>query len=535
MDNQRALAAKSIPSTARESSVETLLERALRKATCRSQTSAIALMLHVTIACTGARFGVIFLKKGHTRRQYYGQYHDGTPIGRPDKLLDVRQVQQAFRLKRPLVKLRGPSQREWSFALPIAIDTDRNALLCLGGALPDPWSTQKLDLEQALSWAEKIAAGVRLEELKNELQTLRECTADPQRIDNEQVIASISDEETVNTQLLDAEPIHLAEIEIPEIIGHSPAVRNLRRTAKMLSCSDVPVLIEGESGTGKELVARAIHRLSKRSHKILLCENCGAIPHNLVESELFGHEAGAFTGAGEGRAGIFERSDGGTVFLDEVGEMDLEVQKKLLRVLQEREVRRIGGESSIQVDFRLISATNRVVEELVANGLFREDLYFRLNVATVTLPSLRTRVIDIPQLTQHFNRVLTAELDRPPLEFTKHALDCLMSYNWPGNIRELRNEVWRLASTGCQRVRMKQLSGRVLRNIKNAPRSLLRDRPDLTLDQVEREFLRPVVIEAIKKSNNNYAEAARKLNVSRSGLYRRMKRYGIPTKRQRPK
>ena len=315
--------------------------------------------------------------------------------------------------------------------------------------------------------------------------------------------------------------------QISEIIGASDPVRGLRHSIDVLSRSELPVLIEGESGTGKELVARAIHRLSSRSGRSFITENCGAFPASLVEAELFGHEKGAFTGAADSRPGIFERSHGGTIFLDEIGEMDLGIQKKLLRVLQERVVRRVGGQTSIDIDFRVLSATNRVLEDLVSAGSFREDLYYRLNVATITLPPLRSRPTDIPLLVKSFNQRFSDEITRPPIEFAPRTMECLLDYHWPGNIRELQNEIWRLVSTGSNLVQVEHLSLRIQRNSRRARSRKIHNQRAMNLAQIERELLGPIVREAFEEANQNYTEAAKRLNVSRSGLYRRMKRYGI--------
>jgi transcriptional regulator with PAS, ATPase and Fis domain len=292
--------------------------------------------------------------------------------------------------------------------------------------------------------------------------------------------------------------------------------------------SDIPVLIEGESGTGKELIARAIHRLSVRGTKPFVCENCGAMPESLAESELFGHEKGAFTGAHERKPGLFEQALQGTVFLDEVGEMDLSLQRKLLRVLQEREIRRLGGSEVIAVDFRLVSATNRRLEKLVAAGEFREDLYYRLNATTIHVPPLRERVDDIPLLVDHFGSLFTRELRRPPVALTSRALGALQAYRWPGNVRELRNEMWRLSTSEKAEVDEGDLSHRIL----DDARRIGVGWPPLpevlpSLEEYERQTVGVLLESVLRKVRGNRAEAARLLGVSRSMLYRRLSRYGL--------
>jgi len=314
----------------------------------------------------------------------------------------------------------------------------------------------------------------------------------------------------------------------PEIVGRSRALLGLLHAALVASESDIPVLIEGESGTGKELIALAIHRASSRRDSPFLTENCGALPESLAESELFGHEKGAFTGAERSRPGLFERSVGGTVFLDEIGEMDIRLQKKLLRVLQEKRVRRLGGEDSIPLDFRIISATNRILEDMVASGEFREDLFYRLNVSVISVPPLRERREDIPLLVAHFNRAFAADMGRPPLEIAPEALAKLVEHSWPGNIRELRNEVWRLASAPPRVVKPGGLSRRILEGSRAAPGSASGALPAKTrLASLERETMGRAILEALREAGGNRTEAARRLGITRSSLYRKIERYGI--------
>ncbi len=311
----------------------------------------------------------------------------------------------------------------------------------------------------------------------------------------------------------------------PEIVTRSSIMAGILQSVLLAAKSDIPVLIEGESGTGKELVARAIHRVSRRAGRPFLCENCGALPENLVESEFFGHERGAFTGADQARAGIFERAGGGTVFLDEVGEMEIALQRKLLRVLQEREVRRLGGQKTVTVDFRLVSATNRVLEEMVARGQFREDLFYRLEVTTIHMPPLRERPEDVPLLLLHFARLFAEDTGRDPVTFTEAALEMLASHPWPGNVRELQNEVWRHACSERAVVDVEQLSRRISRgNVRSRGGWALTPR---SLQELERNTIAPMLVEALRRSGGNRSEAARLLGISRTVLYRRLKRYRL--------
>ncbi len=327
-----------------------------------------------------------------------------------------------------------------------------------------------------------------------------------------------------------------------EMVGSSPALRQVRELIAQAAPSDVRVLITGESGTGKELVAAAIHRASRRAAAPFVAVNSAAIPRELIESEMFGHERGAFTGATERRMGRFELADGGTLFLDEVADLSLEAQAKLLRVLESGEVQRVGGGRATRVDVRVIAATNRPLEDAVARGQLREDLYFRLNVFPIHLPPLRERLEDLPALVRHF-----AERLRPqaPARFAPEAVAALAGYHWPGNLRELANIVERLTILAGDEVDAGDVRA-VLPGVHTAP---LSSRDHLTpvppLHHVERGaggLGAPVRRASLSESLDNHeraliqaalaqggtvAEAARMLQTDRANLYRRMKRLGI--------
>lgn len=308
----------------------------------------------------------------------------------------------------------------------------------------------------------------------------------------------------------------------PEIIGQSAELEAVLRSILQVADSDIPVLIRGESGTGKELVAAAIHRLSSRKKMPFVCENCGAIAEQLAEAELFGHEKGAFTGASIARPGLVERAHRGTLFLDEVSEMVPSLQKKLLRVLQEKAVRRVGALQTQAVDFRLVSATNRDLEKMVTEQTFREDLYYRLNVTSIHLPSLRQRREDIPSLVEHFAGLHGRKRRSEAPRFGAEILSTLSSYDWPGNIRELGNEIWRLIETVKGEVQPEHLSKKITAN-HNTPG---RDGPG-TLEQMEKDVLGGAIVEALEKTHGNRAQAARLLGIGRATLYRRLVRYGL--------
>ncbi len=316
----------------------------------------------------------------------------------------------------------------------------------------------------------------------------------------------------------------------PEIIAASKAMRDILESILQIAPTDAAVLIEGESGTGKELIAKAIHQLSIRKNGPFITENCAAVPANLLESEFFGVERGAFTGASASKSGIFERSRGGTLFLDEIAEMDLVLQAKLLRVLQEREVRRVGGRETLPVDFRLISATNRKLEDEVARRRFRLDLHYRLEVVKIFVPPLRHRTEDIPLLCRHFLKMHAERLGVQAPALHLDALKLLKIYNWPGNIRELQNEIWRAVVLGYSPILPHHLSEKI-RSLQAAQDSQMILPEDSNLDEAEKDILGTIIRTALRRTGGNCAEAARLLGIPRTNLYRKMARYGIKADR----
>ncbi len=317
-----------------------------------------------------------------------------------------------------------------------------------------------------------------------------------------------------------------AQKKIEGIIGESAAMKAVFASMQKVIDTRVTVLIEGETGTGKERVASAFHYQSRRKDKLFVAQNCAAMPETLLESELFGHKRGAFTGADSDKKGLFELADGGTLFLDEIGEMPLALQAKLLRVLQEGEVRPLGASATRSVDVRIVAATNRNLEEEVKAGRFRQDLYYRLQVFPLRLPSLRERRDDIPLLARHFLERYSREMAKPVAGLSQQALELLMSYAWPGNVRELENEVQRLviqAEPGGY-VLPHDLSPRV-RNVEGVldrirpPRGTLKD----MVEHIEKWLL----IEALREHDGNKSATARTLGITREGLHKKLKGYGI--------
>ena len=305
------------------------------------------------------------------------------------------------------------------------------------------------------------------------------------------------------------------------MIGRSAPMKEVFEIIRQVASSRATVLIQGESGTGKELVAKAIHQLSPRKKGPFVAVHCAALSQNLLESELFGHEKGAFTGAMERRIGRFEKADGGSLFLDEISEIDLAVQVKLLRALEERQVERVGGDTPVHFDTRLIAATNKDLQQQVEKGEFREDLFYRLNVVVIHLPPLRERQADIPLLLSHYLAFFNEENGKQIEGYTPEAVEMLSRYTWPGNIRELRNVVERMVVLS----RSKLLGEADLpANIREKTAEATLDlEADLTVDEMERRM----IVHALEKTGGNRTKAAEKLGISRRTLHRKINEYKI--------
>lgn len=309
------------------------------------------------------------------------------------------------------------------------------------------------------------------------------------------------------------------------IVGHSPALLYVLETAARAARTDATVLIRGETGTGKELLAKGIHFNSRRKDRPFVTINCAAIPKELLESELFGHVKGAFTGAFSHKKGKIELAQGGTVFFDEIGDLPLELQVKLLRLIQEREIEKIGEGRPVKVDVRIIAATHRNLQAMIEDGAFREDLYYRLNVIPLEIPPLRERKEDIPELVEHFFRRACNKHNRPELRFPENLLSYFTNYRWPGNVRELENTIERLVvlARGPE-ITVEDLPSQ-LRYQDSERDSLHLELPPqgISLEAVEREL----ILRALEKFNWNQTRAARYLDISRKTLIYRMEKYGL--------
>ena len=311
------------------------------------------------------------------------------------------------------------------------------------------------------------------------------------------------------------------------IIGTSANIQDVLRMIGRLKDTRTPVLICGESGTGKELVARAIHFRGALAQTPFLAVDCGSLVPTLMESELFGYEKGDFTGAIKSKAGLFQAANGGTIFLDEIGELPLEMQAKLLRVLQEKEVRPVGSNEKVNVDVRVIAATNRDLEEAYRAGTFRKDLYFRLNVVTVQLPSLRERRSDIPMLTHHF---LGRYAHGAQTQVSAAAMKSLLQYDWPGNVRELENCVARAVALGDGKlIDVADLPPAIRTEQPDSPGTPLQDAAALSTTALA-EMERMTILRVFEQANGDKALAGKMLGISRATLYRKLKRYNIPMK-----
>jgi DNA-binding NtrC family response regulator len=317
-----------------------------------------------------------------------------------------------------------------------------------------------------------------------------------------------------------------SKFRMENVVGRSAAMREVLEDVKQVAPTAATVLLQGESGTGKELIAKVIHQLSSRARQPMVSVHCAALTPTLLESELFGHEKGAFTGAHERRVGRFEQAQGGTLFLDEIGEIDASIQVKLLRFLGERTFERVGSNKTLSADVRVIAATNKNLEEMAKSGKFREDLFFRLRVVEIWLPALRERPEDIPLLAQEFLKEFAKANQKSVSSYTRDVLDLLLRYRWPGNVRELRTAIEHAVVLS----RGDNLTPRDLPPwVRNAPlpsglspREILA-RKDLTVGEAEKEL----ILLALKETEGNRTQAAKKLGMSRRNLHRKLREYKV--------
>lgn len=318
-----------------------------------------------------------------------------------------------------------------------------------------------------------------------------------------------------------------------EMIGKGEAIQQLRTQIGQVASSDLSVLITGENGTGKQLVADAIHQQSQRNRKPFISLNCAALPEELIESELFGHERGAFTGAAHQRRGKFELADGGTLFLDEIGDMSLKAQAKVLRVLEYGEIQRLGGSQTLHVDVRVIAATNKTLDREIEDGTFRQDLYYRLNVVPISVPALRNRLDDLPSLVLHFVERFHRDNARSPKTINPSAIHVMQSYDWPGNIRELKNIVERLLIMVPREIIVSEDVADVLPVAREAVTRTdvtsvrLQSESNSSLQKMTDDAEKNIIMQALESNRWNVKQTAEKLKIERSNFYKKLTKYNI--------
>ncbi|SMC62816.1 PAS domain S-box-containing protein [Desulfocicer vacuolatum DSM 3385] len=348
-----------------------------------------------------------------------------------------------------------------------------------------------------------------------------------------ETLKDVSDNIKFENELISLKKTYLLEDGFHGIVGKSPVMQSLFELIENVALTETPVMILGDSGTGKELVARAVHETGPRKDKPFIKVNCASLNESLLESELFGHVKGAYTGANRNRIGRFEAAHGGSIFLDEIGDIPMATQVKLLRVLEEKKIEKVGDNVSIDVDVRIITATNRNLEQLIQENVFREDLFFRINVFPIRCPSLVHRLDDIPLIAQHFINVNARKTGKNILGFTPEAMRQMMTYHWPGNVRELRNAVeYAFVLCNGSSVGPEHLPERVTvgpgpgkRSVRECREVLAESRADQAVDE------RKQLIQALKVAKGNQSRAARAIGVSRVTIWKRIKKYGIDLQR----
>ena len=350
------------------------------------------------------------------------------------------------------------------------------------------------------------------------------------KIKIERIINRINEREELSR--LSEENIYLrdeleGQFNYGEIIGNSKLMKKIYQTIDKVAPTDSSVMIYGESGTGKELIARAVHKLSNRNDKPFIRVNCGALAEGVLESELFGHERGSFSGAVKQKKGRFELAHKGSIFLDEIGDISMNMQLKLLRVLQEKELERVGSEETIQVDVRVLAATNKDLPELVQKGEFREDLFYRLHIIPIYLPSLREKKEDIPLLVNHFIEKIRIKLNKPPFQITKNAMNTLTDYQWPGNIRELENLLERIIVL-CDGSTIDIHDLPILGSSKtNKFQTDVVNQFDLNLNDTLFAIEKQLIEKAMSQAKGNKSQAARILGIKTNLLYYKLEKYGL--------
>ncbi|MFN0243637.1 MAG: sigma 54-interacting transcriptional regulator [Planctomycetota bacterium] len=474
---------------------------------------------------------------------------DGTDIPVPQSRLSLSVATQVFQTGEPLLSVdAGRDERLSGMAsvedlrlrsvmcVPVRIEGQVEGVLYLDHRLQQAaFDEEDLELVDLIAHQAAIAIlnARRVAELRDQNVRLQESRKQIERL-NEQLGRKVRDRDTELAVVRAALDRERGRYDYTAIVGASDGMRQLFQRLDRIIESDLPVLIQGESGTGKELIARAIHFNGARAQKPFVTENCAALPDTLLESELFGHSRGAFTGAHKQKRGLLEQADGGTLFLDEIGDMSAEMQKKLLRVLQEGEFRPVGSDTRIQVNVRLLAASHKNLEELVSRGEFREDLYYRVHVLAITLPPLRERREDVPLLADSLLARAARDAGRAVPHLPQEVIAALVSYDWPGNVRELENEMRRLVVLAQGDVRLEQLSTAVLERKARlgAPAPTGIENGDIRAAVADLE--RRSIELALSRARGNKSRAAAELGISRFALQRKLDKYHLGTTRREP-
>ncbi|MFC4312739.1 sigma-54 interaction domain-containing protein [Steroidobacter flavus] len=382
-------------------------------------------------------------------------------------------------------------------------------------------------LRSTLRWAQTLDRA-QIQKLLNQCTTMRD---EVLRLSHTERFVKASTSAPRNQSIAQRRHALLErDFQFDGVFGDSPRLIEALEIAEKAARTDLPVLVDGESGTGKELMAKVIHANGNRADQPYITVNCGAIPENLLESELFGHKRGAFTGANTDRAGKFEAANGGTIFLDEIGELPLIGQVKLLRVLQSNEIQRVGSDQVISVDARIVAATNKNLLEMCKAGTFREDLYYRLSIIQVTLPALRDRRDEISVLIEYLSNEAASRLNRQPVKLSRRLTSFLSSYDYPGNIRELRNIIFRISCLATETADLEHLPENVRAKVPEQtaqpevePATSLVDAKRKASDEAERSYL----LECLAKANYRVTDLARNIGMNRSHVQTLLKKHGI--------
>jgi len=497
----------------------------------------LELILDSAVELTDAERGFLIVGEGEALRIRVARNFDRETVENPEFSISRSIAERVFRSGKPVLALNA--QEDERFQGTASVDTlGLRSLLCVPLRIKDRslgtvyldnrlhkgvFSDEDLRLLETL--ADQAAIALENADLVRDLKASKEEVEALNRALSERVRSQSVELSEVRRILTSSRDELRTRHRYEDIIGRSGRMQEVFRLLDRVIDSDVPVFIHGESGTGKELVAKAIHFNGPRADGPFVSENCAAVPETLLESELFGYMKGAFTGAIADKKGLFELAQGGTLFLDEVGNMSPEMQKKLLRVLQERELRRVGGKRMIPFDVRIISASNRDPKEMVARGELREDLYFRLQVITVEVPAVRERREDIPLLVEHFLRKFTKEEDRGRLAIPSEVMERLLEYSWPGNVREIENEVRRLVTLAEDAISLALLSPHIR---EGREQFRVRDSgPVRDLNALVEEVERLEILKALEHCRGNKTKAAEALGISRFTLQRKLEKYGM--------